>query len=154
MAPGLPLGVLEALPMPMPPLFASSAPSVSAFAISAPDGYAARPSPLSRLRPSGPSMTLLCAYRVLSCWPAATRAMGTSQTLEHRGPSPRCARLPALLSAFFVLLVPMSIPCHDSCRRVPVHQTDVASPSDAFLILILVSSRRLGAASVLTLVYR
>ena len=38
MAPGLPLGVLEGLPVPMPPLFASSAPSVSAFAISAPDG--------------------------------------------------------------------------------------------------------------------
>ena len=43
-------------------------------------GYAARPSPLSRLRASGPSMTLLYAYRVLSCCPAATRAMGTSQT--------------------------------------------------------------------------
>ena len=88
MAPGLPLGVLEALHMPMLPLFASSAPSVSAFAISAPDGYAARPSPWSRLRPSSPSMTLLGAYRVLSCWPAATRAVGTSQT---SGQQPMCA---------------------------------------------------------------
>ena len=50
-------------------------------------GYAARPSPLSRLRPSGPSMTLLGAYRVLSCWPAATRTVGTSQT---SGLQPMC----------------------------------------------------------------
>ena len=90
MAPGLPLGVLEALPMPMPPLFASSAPSVR-FLVPLPSarlmGYAARPSPLSRLRPSGPSMTLLCAYLVLSCWLAATRAIGTSQT---SGQQPIC----------------------------------------------------------------
>ena len=57
-------------------------------------GYAARPSPLSRLRPSGSSMTLLCAYRVLSCWPAATRAVGTFQ----RERPARCQRAAALVS--------------------------------------------------------
>jgi len=33
-------------------------------------------------------MTLLFAYRVLSCWQAATRAVGTSQTsgLQHTCP--------------------------------------------------------------------
>ena len=88
--PGLPLGVLETLPVPMPPLFASSAPSVSAFAISAPDGVrcpAVTVVAPPALRPFNDALLGLAAYRVLSCWPAATRAVGTSQT---SGQQPMC----------------------------------------------------------------